>query len=177
MAELRLVTAPRRRFAAARRDRHRAVVLYAAALGIVLGMLPAATRAQVPPTAPAPAPSPIASPAASGTATCTDANLLRAALVTGFSTEGIARRAQDGQLATEGTVWNAPAAVQLKGSQGQLRVDLRTPMAMQYLLVQGDDNDNYIVEGSEDGRVYTTIWTAPPATTGQGLRSRWVALP
>jgi hypothetical protein len=159
------------------RNRHRAVVPYAAALGIVLGLLPAAARAQLPPAAPAPSPSPIASPAPDGAAACTDANLLRSALVTGISTEGIARRAQDGQLATEGTVWNASAAVQLKGAQGQLRVDLRTPQAIQYLLLQGDDNDNYIVEGSEDGRVYTTIWTAPPATTGQGLRSRWIALP
>src|SRR5687767_2164007 len=91
MAERRHLAAPRRRFAVGSGA-------IAAVLGLALGLLPAGSSAQVPPPAPTGAPAPgaeaMSSPAPAVAATCTDANLLRTALVTGFNTEGIARRAQ-----------------------------------------------------------------------------------
>jgi hypothetical protein len=147
----------------------------AVACSLAFGLPALATaQAQAPePGPPANAPAPAMSTAAS----CTDDNVVRRALVTGDSTEGFAAKAQDGQLATEGTTWNAAQAVQLKGPQGTLKVDLRATYELRHLLLQGDNNDNYVVESSDDGVVYRPLWTAPPVMTGQGLRTRFVSLP
>jgi hypothetical protein len=155
--------------AAAARLPRNAQGLLVVALGLTAGCVASGAHAQ--------ALEPGAAPMSSVPAACTDAELLRPALATGSNTEGVARRAVDGQLVTEGTVWNVPAALQLKGTQGQLRIDLREPRELRYLLLQGDDNDSYAIEGSLDDVVYKPVWTAPPATTGQGLRTRHVALP
>ena len=109
-------------------------------------------------------------------AACTNAELVSSGVVTGRSLEGFPRRVQDGALALEGTAWNDGMAVQIPAG-GRLMIDLRGMHALQHFAVQGDDNDNYVVEGSEDGVNYRVVWTAPPATTGQGLRTRWASLP
>jgi hypothetical protein len=57
-------------------------------------------------------------------------------------------------------------------------VDLRAPRSLQYLVLQGDDNDNYHIEGSLDGVSYRPLFIFGPASeNGQGLRSRWAMLP
>lgn len=131
---------------------------------------PATSRAQTTPGAPV-------APVAAAADSCTDLDLVRAALITGNDVEGMTRRVQDIVLAQEGTVWNAPQAVQLKNPNGRLNIDLRAEHELKYFVLQGDDNDAYVVEGSTDGINYRPIWNAPVATTGQGLRTRWEALP
>jgi hypothetical protein len=102
---------------------------------------------------------------------CTSDELIRRALVTGRNLEGTPVRVQDGALALEGAMWNDGAAVVLP-AYARLIVDLRAMQTLQYFVLQGDDNDSYVVEGSEDGITYRPVWTAPPATGGFGLRTR-----
>src|SRR5207248_7282114 len=95
---------------------------------------------------------------------------------TGNGLEGSARALQDGLLPIEGTVWNAPAAVRFHDANTQVSVDLRAPHELRYLVLQGDNNDDYVVEASEDGQAFHALWTAGVITEGMGLRTRFVAL-
>src|SRR4051812_39089812 len=76
----------------------------------------------------------------------------------------------------EGTDWNAPSALKLTDLRSQVVIDLHVPKAVRYFALQGDNNDTYLVDGSDDGRVYRPLWTAPIAD-GMGLRTRFIALP
>jgi hypothetical protein len=122
-------------------------------------------------------PAPAATAPAAGAATCDGTDLIRRARVTGTSITGSATRVSDGQLVLEGSLWNVPQAVQLTGPTGQLVVDLGAVRTVQYFVLQGDDNDQYPLEGSIDGTRYRLLWSAPAATTGPGLRTRLVQLP
>jgi hypothetical protein len=170
--------APRGRFAsrgAARRRRS------ANLLGLLLGAWWSAhATAQVPPGGAAGAPpSPAAAAPADVTAgaSCTADNLVSTALVTGTGLTGSSRVIQDGVLAQEGTIWNAPQAVQVRNPGGELLIDLREERELRFFALQGDNNDYYGIEGSLDRVSYTPLWTADPVTIGMGLRTRSVALP
>lgn len=145
------------------------------ALAVACAAWPAGSRAQTTPAAPAAPLAEAAAPAA-GADACTDLDLVRGGIASGTDLEGAARRVQDIVLALEGTAWNAPQSVQLKNPNGRLNIDLRAEHDVRYMLLQGDDNDVYVVEGSTDGVTYRPIWNAPVATTGQGLRTRWDTL-
>src|SRR5690349_6396779 len=103
---------------------------------------------------------------------CTSDDVVRSGIASGRGLEGFPGRVGDGSLALEGSAWNDGMAVQIPAS-ARLNVDLRATFALQYFVLQGDDNDSYVVEGSEDGINYRVVWTAPPANNGQGLRTRY----
>ena len=123
----------------------------------------------VPPLAQAQVTSPLVARA------CDQQELIAGGQITG-RIEGVSRRVQDGLFALEGTTWNDPAAITIN-AYARMVIDLRAVHSMRYLALQGDDNDSYVIEDSVDGVNYGPLWTAPPATTGQGLRTRWVILP
>jgi hypothetical protein len=154
---------PRRRFAAA------------PGIAALLGLLALAIAA---PLAAEPAPKKAPAPEVEDTGGCNQANLIKRAVVTAVGlSQGRAQLVQDGLLATEGTVWNAPSALQLKDTRSQITVDLRQPRELRYFALQGDNNDTYSIEGSLDGLTYKQLWLAPITEVGMGLRTRWVALP
>ena len=70
----------------------------------------------------------------------------------------------------DGAAWNAPGTVIVSASD-PLTVDLGEVQELRALALQGDDNDEYVVEGSVDGQSWRTIWTAARAF-GMGLRTR-----
>jgi hypothetical protein len=80
-------------------------------------------------------------------------------------------RLTDGERALEGTDWDSDAVAFFRGSSAYAVFDLGkvTPIEAAYL--QGDNNDEFVLEASEDGTNFTTLWRAP-AVSGQGLRAR-----
>jgi hypothetical protein len=113
---------------------------------------------------------------------CTVQDLVATGMVSGTLLDGLPRVVQDSQLASEGTVWNAGSAVQLRGPVGdkpggELVIDLHEERELAFFVLQGDNNDYYSIEGSADGISYTPVWTAEPVMTGMGLRTRSGSLP
>ena len=82
-----------------------------------------------------------------------------------------AERITDGRRALRGASWDAKAVAFFNGPRAYLVYDLGelTPIEAAYL--QGDNNDEFILEVSEDGTTYTPLWTAP-AVVGNGLQTR-----
>ncbi len=160
-----------------------AAVAWLLALGLCVLGGNAAAQANRPGPAQNPAGAPGAPPAAAGAGAtaasppCSIYNLIPAGLISGFGVEGDTRTIRDRQLATEGTLWDSPLGVRLHDARSELRVDLRSPQMLQYLVLQGDNNDSYRVEGSADNRSYRTLWLAPSVEVGMGLRTRSVVLP
>ncbi len=81
-------------------------------------------------------------------------------------------RLTDGQQALEGTPWDSETAAFFRGARAYAIFDLGevTPIEAAYL--QGDNNDQFILEASEDGTEFTTLWIAP-AVGARGIRARW----
>ncbi|HEX7478941.1 MAG TPA: discoidin domain-containing protein, partial [Polyangiales bacterium] len=164
--------------------------LVAALLVLCPVAAPVAAWAQTPaPAVPVPpaAPSPPAAPASAtpppsaatpSVVPCTGANnLLLLATHTATGITGLHARVHDGQLAQEGTFWSAPEAAILSDVHSSLIFDLGAPRELRALLLQGDNNDEYVLEGSTDGNAYLPVWVAPWTNIGQGLRTRTVVLP
>ena len=137
---------------------------------------PAAT----PPTVPQ-APAPTATPAAPASTeqvpeACTStANLLHGARPTARGVTGWLPRATDDTLAEEGSFWSAPDAVVIPATS-KLEYDMGKLKQVKALVVQADNNDDYVFEASTDGVAYKPLWVAPPVWEGMGLRTRWIAL-
>ncbi|HKU44958.1 MAG TPA: discoidin domain-containing protein, partial [Polyangiales bacterium] len=85
---------------------------------------------------------------------------------------GALRVVSDGALSVEGSFWSGNDAVVLPKDRPALRYDLGSVQLLKAFLVQGDNNEDYVIEGSTDGVVFTPLWTAPPVWSGQGLRTR-----
>ena len=94
----------------------------------------------------------------------------------GESLRGYPGVVADGALVQEGTWWEQPGSVVLKGPEATLFVDLQQDTDIRALVLQGDNNDNYHVEASSDGTSWRQIWVAPPVDQ-MGMRTRWVLLP
>jgi hypothetical protein len=145
------------------------------AVWLLLCLLACAARAA------AQTPAAPAAPAQSGSGQqpatpCTVHNLVPGALISGTGIQGVQRTTQDSRLAAEGTTWNSGFGVTLHDASTQMVFDLRAPQQVQYLVLQGDNNDQYPVEGSLDGRDYRPLWTAESVETGAGLRTRFAML-
>ena len=87
-------------------------------------------------------------------------------------------RLTDGQQALEGTPWQSEAAASFRRGHAFAMFDLGkvTPIEAAYL--QGDNNDEFIIEVSEDGTHFTTLWAGlvtRPSTSGvrRAIRLRW----
>ena len=83
-------------------------------------------------------------------------------------------RLTDGVRAFEGSSWDSKGVALFHGSRAYAIFDLGevTPIEAAYL--QGDNNDQFILEASEDGAHFTTLWTAQ-AVGRMGLRARWAS--
>jgi hypothetical protein len=101
--------------------------------------------------------------------------LLRQAKPDTRGTTGMVSRTTDGVLAEEGTFWSAPEAIVVPAS-AKFEFDMGTPQTLRALVLQGDNNDDYVVDTSLDGVAYKTLWVAPPMFIGFGLRTRSVVL-
>lgn len=122
-------------------------------------------------------PSPSPSPSTPTSApTCDQRNLLRSVAITATGIGGDTRLVNDGRLAIEGSAWNHLLALTLPTTDSELAFDLGRVEQLQYLLLQGDANDVYSLEASEDGRVYRQIWQIPIKHGKHGLRSRTIRL-
>ena len=83
-------------------------------------------------------------------------------------------RLTDGQRAVEGSPWNSTAAAFFQGNRAYAMFDLGKVTAIEAAYIQGDNNDQFIIETSEDGTEFTILWEAS-AVSPQGLRARWAS--
>jgi len=107
----------------------------------------------------------------SGTADGVTPNLLRGREPMDSRGVGDTSRLTDGSAAARADHWQSKLTSQFTSEHSYVIYDLgkNTPIASLWL--QGDNNDDYIVELSSDGRSFATIWTAGPAR-GAGLQDR-----
>jgi hypothetical protein len=83
----------------------------------------------------------------------------------------------DDRLAVEGSLWNAAeTAVVLENDKSYIDIDLGAPRDLIGLVVQADNNEPYLVQGSRDGQTFKDLWLAPEVEERQGLRTRFVDL-
>ena len=73
-------------------------------------------------------------------------------------------------MAVEGDPWETELTAVISPS-GSLVYDLGNPTKITAIDLQGDNNDEYLVEISDDGESFAPLWTADPAR-GQGMRRR-----
>jgi hypothetical protein len=83
--------------------------------------------------------------------------------------------ATDGRMPLDGAAWNVPLAARLQNTQARLVYDLGSPRQLGCLWLQADNNDEYLVLHSLDGRNFSPLWTAPQVA-GMGLRVRHTSL-
>src|SRR5262245_40000365 len=95
---------------------------------------------------------------------CRPGNLVIGHPAEGTETQGAARVVTDGFLAMEGSTWNGAQSLVYQKQSSYVTVDLEEVRSIRALVVQGDDNDNYHIEGSADGVEWGQLWVAPPST-------------
>ncbi len=79
-------------------------------------------------------------------------------------------RLTDGQQAEEGGAWDSPLTVRL-GPSSEIVYDLGKPTPIAAAYLQADNNDEYILSGSLDGKEYDVLWVAE-AVANPGLQAR-----
>lgn len=109
---------------------------------------------------------------------CTDDNLLADQTPTPRDVKH-AKRLVDDVIHRDGSPWNGKRSAVFEGTEAHVTWKLERPTAVRGLLVQGDNNDTYTVEGSLDGRRWTPLWTVPKhprpglqTRLGQGFEQR-----
>ncbi len=105
------------------------------------------------------------------TSSCTSKNLVLNKKI--IQKKGVknARRALDGRAAKEGSIWNGKASAIFRNAESHLVIDLGQTEEVSAMVFQGDNNDSYAVETSEDGKAFTLYWTVPESRTG-GMQMR-----
>ena len=99
-------------------------------------------------------------------------DLLRGAQPTRVIAVANAAAITDGTAAAEGEAWNAPAAAVFEGPGGRVEYDLGRSLPIGAAVLQGDNNDDYVVSGSDDGTQFHEIWVAGPVAGGGERRAR-----
>ncbi|MDX2015306.1 MAG: hypothetical protein SFW67_34255 [Myxococcaceae bacterium] len=77
---------------------------------------------------------------------------------------------RDGRAEYEGAPWDSQLAAILQ-PDGMLEWDLGEVKPVEAALIQGDNNDDFILWGSVDGSFFSPIWRAPQDAMA-GLRTR-----
>ncbi len=112
-----------------------------------------------------------AAPAAAQDLVCPSGNLLAGKSPTARPSVTHAERLTDGVMAGAGDPWQSELTSVLADTNSHLIYDLGATRHVTAADLQGDNNDDYIVELSEDGRNFTPLWVADPVS-GQGMRRR-----
>jgi hypothetical protein len=97
-------------------------------------------------------------------------NLLAGATV---ETSGVPHtdRLVDGKAAQEGDFWDTAVSARFDKPDAHVTWDLGQAKPIRCALVQGDNNDSYLLSGSLDGKDWKPLWEGGP-TTGAGMRLR-----
>jgi len=80
-------------------------------------------------------------------------------------------RLTDGAVAQEGDDWETDLTSVFESSLASVEWDLGKPTRIRAAFLQGDNNDDFFLSGSSDGRSYREIWAAR-SVRGAGMRSR-----
>jgi hypothetical protein len=77
----------------------------------------------------------------------------------------------DGRAAEDGGFWKTRLTASLEDTSSFAEYDLGSVRHVSAAWLQGDNNDTYRVEGSLDGRAFSTLWDAEPVPHS-GLQAR-----
>ncbi len=102
---------------------------------------------------------------------CPSGNLLAGKAPSSQTGVNNATRLTDGAMAGEGEPWNTELSSVFGGPQSSVTYDLGRVTEITAVDLQGDNNDDYVVELSEDGVAFTQLWVADPVS-GEGMRRR-----
>jgi MYXO-CTERM domain-containing protein len=80
-------------------------------------------------------------------------------------------RLTDGRTPQEGDFWDTENSARFDKPDSRLTWDLGQPRSIRCALLQGDNNDNYLLSGSADGQTWKPLWQGGPAD-GAGMRLR-----
>ncbi|MDH3202359.1 MAG: discoidin domain-containing protein [Myxococcales bacterium] len=80
-------------------------------------------------------------------------------------------RLTNGIITAEGDSWQSELTSTFSDPGSHVVYDLGQSVPITAVDLQGDNNDEYIVELSEDGETFVWLWTADPVS-GQGMRRR-----
>lgn len=96
-----------------------------------------------------------------GSAPATRPSLLRDAAL--LSSEGAPKAAvlSDGIASTDGDVWDSPRSAIL-AVKGTIEWDLGAPSQIAAMRIQADNNDRYLISGSQDRVSWYPLWVAGP---------------
>lgn len=110
-------------------------------------------------------------PAKAQEGVCPEGNLL--AQKAPMSQPGVAHasRVTDGVMPGEGEFWESELTAVLADPKSHLVYDLGAVTGITAVDLQGDNNDQYIVEVSEDGERFAPLWIGEPVG-GEGMRRR-----
>lgn len=87
--------------------------------------------------------------------------------------EGVAfaERITDGVVPRQGTAWNNDRAARLASRSAFVEYDLGAEQRIAAAAILADNNDQYEITASSDGKTFKTVWVAP-SVSGSGLRWR-----
>jgi hypothetical protein len=80
-------------------------------------------------------------------------------------------RLVDGEVPVEGDHWDTGITARFENPTASVTWDLGDSKPVRAALVQGDNNDVYILSGSADGKAWETLWEGGPVE-GAGMRTR-----
>jgi len=80
-------------------------------------------------------------------------------------------RLTDGVIAVEGDHWETSRTSVLRTGSSEVDWDLGRPVHVAAAYLQGDNNDDFFLLGSEDGQTYRRLW-ASGTIHGPGMRAR-----
>jgi len=112
-----------------------------------------------------------AAPAAAQDAACPSGNLLAGKSPTARPGVTHGKRLTDGTMAGAGDPWQSELTSVLADTESHVLYDLGATTRVTAVNLQGDNNDEYIVELSDDRISFTSLWVADPVS-GQGMRQR-----
>jgi hypothetical protein len=112
-----------------------------------------------------------ATPASAQDVSCPEGNLL--AGKTPVARPGVKQTARltDGIMPGDGDFWDTERTSVLSSENAHVLYDLGAITSVKAIDLQGDNNDEYIVELSDDKQTFTELWIGDPVS-GQGMRRR-----
>ncbi len=102
---------------------------------------------------------------------CPPGNLIAGATPSAKQGVRSVQRLTNDLMASEGDPWESDLTAIFNDSKSQVTYDLGRTTRITAIDLQGDNNDDYIVEVSDDGQTFTPLWTGDPVS-GQGMRRR-----